>query len=577
MPDVLRPGDPDREISVSEPGASTIHRRSPPRWALPALLLVYLATYARTVGFDFVWDDSTNFSQSDLMRGPLSGVIRKGEHARSEPATERAPKNLVPAHESYRPVSVTSHWLDVRFFGDRPGPMHLHSVLLGLLSILLVHALGRTLGLGLWLPALWALHPLHVEVFAYISARSDLLAAIFSLLALLLALRSADATKVRGRWLWAYAATLAQLASLFAKEANLALPAAVLALAVARRKTRASLASVTALLLGTAAYFPLRALFMQAVSLPMAQEKSLLRAVVDLPGVALAYATSFVSPFSLTPDRHLWPTFLPLGWIALVALVIAMALFVRRVRAAARLDFGLALCALLALGPILLPAALGVRSIGALSDRYAFFPFLFLAIAFLATARIAALALARVHRTLWLAPVTVWCGLLLATTWQQVDAWKNEETLAQYSVAMDPENSASLYRLATIATSRGLFVEALPLLEKAVAIDPSDERALNNLAVTYLSLNRVADAKAVLRRLLPLAGATDRRFWFNVASAQVADGKPEKACSALSHALEIDPGYARALALRERICTRPAVNPSPSAAPLANPAAPPRP
>ncbi len=555
-----------------------LHRRSPPRWALPALLLVYLATYVRTVGFDFVWDDPTNFSQSDLMRGPLSGVIRKGEHARSEPATERAPKNLVPAHESYRPVSVASHWLDVRSFGNRPGPMHLHSVLLGLLSILLVYALGKRLGLGLWLPALWALHPLHVEVFTYISARSDLLAAIFSLLALLLALRSGDATKVRGRWLWASAATLAQLASLFAKEANLALPAAVLALAVARRKTRASLVSVTALLLGTAAYFPLRALFMQAASLPMAQEKSLLRAVVDLPGVVLAYATSFVSPFSLTPDRHLWPAFVPLGWIVLVVLAAAMAFLSHRVRAAvAPTSFGLGLCALLALGPLLLPAALGVRSIGALSDRYAFFPFLFLAIALLAAARIAARTLAGVHWTLWLAPVAAWCGLVLATTWRQVGAWKNEETLAQYSAAMEPENAASLYRLATIATSKGQFIEALPLLEKAVALNPSDERALNNLAVTYLSLNRVADAKSALRRLLPLAGATDRRFWFNVASAQVADGKPEKACSALSHALEIDPGYARALALRERICTHPAVNPTPSAAPLATPAAPPRP
>jgi tetratricopeptide (TPR) repeat protein len=577
MPDVLRPDNPDRANSLPGPDESTVRRRSPPRWSLPVLLLVYLAVYARSVGFAFVWDDPANSSQSDLMRGPLSGVIRKGEHARADPATERAPKNLVPAHESYRPVSVTSHWLDVRFFGDRPGPMHLHSLLLGLLSILLVHALGRALALGLWLPALWALHPLHVEVFAYISARSDLLAAIFSLSALLLALRSADAAKARARWLWAVAATLAQLVSLFAKEANLALPAAVLALAVARRKTRASLAAFTALLLGTAAYFPLRGIFMQAASLPMAQEKSLLRAVVDLPGVALAYTTSFLSPFSLTPDRHLWRPFVPLGWMVFVFLATSTAILFRRARLAARADLRLALCALLALGPLLLPAALGARSIGALSDRYAFFPFLFLAVAFLSTLRGAVRALANVPRTLWLAPIGIWGGLLIVTTWYQIGAWKNEETLARYSAAIDPDNSASLYRLATVATTQGQFVEALPLLEKAVAIDPTDERALNNLAVTYLSLNRVADAKAVLRRLLPLAGATDRRFWFNVASVQVADGKLEKACSALSRALEIDPGYGRALALRDHICPQASVIPTPSAAPLATPAAPPRP
>jgi len=111
------------------------------------------------------------------------------------------PKDLVPKHESYRPVSATSHWIDVHLFGPRAWPMHLHNILLGLLSIVLVSAVGRALGLGVWLPCLWALHPLHVEVFAYISARSDLLAAIFSLLALLSVLRSTQTNQVRARWL----------------------------------------------------------------------------------------------------------------------------------------------------------------------------------------------------------------------------------------------------------------------------------------------------------------------------------------------------------------------------------------
>jgi tetratricopeptide (TPR) repeat protein len=87
-----------------------------------------------------------------------------------------------------------------------------------------------------------------------------------------------------------------------------------------------------------------------------------------------------------------------------------------------------------------------------------------------------------------------------------------------------------------------------------VALDPTHRRALGNLSVVYLNLNRVAEAKSVLRRLLPMAGSTDRKFWYNVASVQLADGKLDKACSALARALEIDPGYALALALRDRIC-----------------------
>jgi tetratricopeptide (TPR) repeat protein len=461
---------------------------------------------------------------------------------------------LVPKHESYRPVSVTSHWIDVHLFGDRAWPAHLHNLLLGLLSIVLVNAVGRALGFGLWLPCLWAFHPLHVEVFAYVSARSDLLAAIFSLLALLSALRSAEASLARRRRTWALAAAGLQLASLFAKEATIALPMVVLALALVRGKLRASAASVSTLFAATLAYFPLRKLFMQSASFPMAQGKALVHAMVDLPGVALSYVASFVSPFSLSPDRQLWPPIVPLGWLVLAIIVAGFVLAFRRSRPGHRVDLALAAGAVGALGLLLLPAALGVRSIGALSDRYVFFPFLFLALVFVLAARASAKLLARVPRAFWKGPIYVWFALLLAVTWMQIGIWKNDETLARHAATMEPDNPAALYRLSTVATSAGNLEEALPLLERAVLIDPTNQRALGNLSVVYLNLGRVAEAKSVLRRLAPVARSTDHRFWYNVASVDVAEGKPDKACSALAHALEIDPGYELALALRNRIC-----------------------
>lgn len=554
MADVLRLADRSREDPISTTKESAQTPSEPRHWALLLLLLAYLGVYGRAVAFDFVWDDVVNSSQSELMRGPLSHVLRKGEHARSEPATERMPKDLVPKHESYRPVSVTSHWIDVHLFGGRAWSAHLHNLMLGLLSIVLVHAVGRVLGLGLWLPCLWAFHPLHVEVFAYVSARSDLLAANFSLLALLSALRSAQASIARRRWAWALAAAFLQLGSLFAKEATIALPMVVLTLALVRGKLRATAASASTLLAATLAYFPLRKLFMQSASLPMAQGQALVHALVDLPGVALAYVASFVSPFSLSPDRQLWPPMVPLGWLALAPMVIGFVLAFRRVRTCHRADLALAAGASAALGLLLLPAALGVRSIGALSDRYVFFPFLFIASVFILAARAVAGLLAHVPRPLWKAPIYLWFTLLLLVTWMQIGTWKNDETLARHAAAMDPDNAAALYRLSTVAATAGNLAEALPLLERAVLIDPTHQRALGNLSVVYLNLGRVADAKAVLRRLAPLASSTDHRFWFNVASVNVAEGKPDKACSALAHALEIDPGYDLALALRDRVC-----------------------
>jgi tetratricopeptide (TPR) repeat protein len=575
MPGVPSPSDVDPESSTSVDERSRRARRA---WAVRALLLaLYLVTFVRTSAFDFVWDDPTNFAYNPLMRGPLAGVIRKGEHARSDPTYERMAKDLVPEHESYRPVSIASHWTDVRLFGSRPGPMHLHSVLLGVLSILLVAMLGRKLGLGLWLPALWALHPLHVEVFAYISARSDLLAGIFSLSALLAAVRSAEGERARSRLLWASAAGLAQLLSLLAKEANLGLPFAVLALAVARGNLRKSLASVAAMLLATAGYFPLRLVLMDGSSLPMAQHGAVLHSLLDCPGIVLAYLHSFFLPFSLSPDRQLWAPWVPLGWLALGLLGLAFFVMLRRTRRTpVHSDLFLAAMALVALGPMLLPAAVGVRNIGGLSDRYVFLPFLFVAVAVGAAGRAASACLPGVPGWLRRGPVAVWGTLLVAITWLQVGAWKNEETLARYAVAVEPDNPTALYRLATVDTSRQRFAEALPILERATSLDPGNQRALGNLAVAYLNLNRVADAKATLRRLLPLAGATDKRFWYNVASVQWADGKRDKSCAALARALAIDPGYPLALAMRDAICGD-STRRAPSAAPPATPDESPRP
>jgi protein O-mannosyl-transferase len=560
---------PGRQREPAGPDLPPDGRRTR-RWGLAVLLLVYLALYARTAGFDFVWDDSSNFAQSPLMHGPLRDVIRKGEHARSDPAFERMPKDLVPKHESFRPVSTFSHWLDLRLFGERPGPMHWHSVLLGVLSVFLVFLLAGRLGMGLWLPGLWAPHPLHTETFPSLSARSDLLAAILSLVALVLAVQSTDGHRMRARWLWAIAASLSYLLSLFAKETNLGLPLAVLAMALIRRKTRAAGPSLVALLVAALAYFPLRSVLMQATSLPMAQPTAMWRSLMECPGVVLAYLVGFAAPYSLTPDHAFWSGFVPLGWATLALAGLALALW-RRIPTASRPHLRVAGLALAALAPLLLPAALGVRSIGALSDRYVFFPFFFVCVAVVALGRVVADRLPSLPHALRSGPAYLWVVMIVAVTWFQVGVWKNEESLARHAVAIEPDSSAALYRLATVATVKGQFPEALPLLERAVALDGGNQRALNNLAVTYLNLNRVTDAKAVLRKLAPLAGATDKRFWYNVASVQLADGKLDKVCSALGRALEIDPGYQMALAMREQACSRTNSTRGQFAGPAANP------
>lgn len=129
--------------------------------------------YANTLGNGFVFDDSA-YLASDAVRalslGELFGASWMGLAL-------------------YRPLTLLSLGLDFQLFGEAAWGYHLTNVLLHSANSLLLYALARDL-LGaeraaLWAALLYASHPLQTEVVAWVSARGDLLASLFSLSALL--------------------------------------------------------------------------------------------------------------------------------------------------------------------------------------------------------------------------------------------------------------------------------------------------------------------------------------------------------------------------------------------------------
>jgi tetratricopeptide (TPR) repeat protein len=61
--------------------------------------------------------------------------------------------------------------------------------------------------------------------------------------------------------------------------------------------------------------------------------------------------------------------------------------------------------------------------------------------------------------------------------------------------------------------------EALPFLESAAAEDPANVRAFLYLGMSYFQLERLDEAIAVYRRVLPRAGAESARIAFNLGNA----------------------------------------------------------
>ncbi len=88
---------------------------------------------------------------------------------------------------NWHPLTWISHMLDVQFFGLDPTGHHLVNVLFHIANSLLLFGILRKLTAAFWrslfVAAIFAVHPLHVESVAWIAERKDVLSTFFAFLA----------------------------------------------------------------------------------------------------------------------------------------------------------------------------------------------------------------------------------------------------------------------------------------------------------------------------------------------------------------------------------------------------------
>jgi tetratricopeptide (TPR) repeat protein len=88
--------------------------------------------------------------------------------------------------------------------------------------------------------------------------------------------------------------------------------------------------------------------------------------------------------------------------------------------------------------------------------------------------------------------------------------------------------------------------EALEFLEAAAAEDPAHVQAFLYLGIAYQQLDRLDDAIAAYRKILPRAGADTARVAYNLGNAYFAKGNAAFARQYYTQAVEADPSYASA-------------------------------
>jgi hypothetical protein len=139
----------------------------------------------------------------------------------------------------FRPLFMTSLWIDLELWGASPGPMHLVNLALIAAAAALVCVLaGRYTGdarLATGAALLFALHPYHVENAAWVAARADPLFAV----PFLLAAWAYDRWRMRSRGIPVLSILLFE-AALLAKETAVVLPVLLVLIGLVDRRRRPS-------------------------------------------------------------------------------------------------------------------------------------------------------------------------------------------------------------------------------------------------------------------------------------------------------------------------------------------------
>lgn len=183
--------------------------------------LAALGVYYNALSNDFIWDDpiiverqATAFLSVKDIFLPPAGIPEFGTHY-------------------YRPLVMLSFIIDKAIWGDSPFGLHLTVVLFHILNTILVFFLARFLlrrfvhrDVGAFISSLiFAVHPIHTESVVWIAGRSDVMAALFFFLSLILYLKFREYSlfrhKAKNHWLVLSAVVF--LLACLAKETSLAL------------------------------------------------------------------------------------------------------------------------------------------------------------------------------------------------------------------------------------------------------------------------------------------------------------------------------------------------------------------
>ncbi|VAX10968.1 Tetratricopeptide TPR_2 repeat protein [hydrothermal vent metagenome] len=450
---------------------------------------------------------------------------------------------------NWHPVTWLSHILVYQFAGQDPGWHHLLNLVFHIANTILLFLVLKTMTGKFWrsafVAALFALHPMHVESVAWISERKDVLSTFFWMLTTWSYLRYVE-TRSMAKYI---VMLLFFILGLMSKPMLVTLPFVLLLLdfyPLNRLKHGQKKTIHTALIWEKIPLFALAAIACvitikaQAYGGAIAPlESSPLGDRISNALVAyVAYMGKLIYPSNLAvlyPYSSSLPMWKPLGAGLLLISISFLAFRLRRQHPYAIVGWLWFLGTLL---PVIGIIQVGVHS---MADRYSYIPYigLFIIIAWGG----GVLAARWASGTIFISAAILIS--LAATTWQQLQYWRNSITLFQHAIGVTSGNWLLHNNLGNVLAEKGESAKALKHYREAIRINPDYPNVYYNLGTILRSKGDIEGATLNLHTALAL----DPKF------AQAHDGmgiilaghgRIREAIAHFTKAIELQPDFASA-------------------------------
>jgi tetratricopeptide (TPR) repeat protein len=510
-----------------------------------ALIIVTLAVYLQVGTHEFVnLDDDVYVTDNHHVTSGITG------------------KNIIWALTSidgsnWHPVTWLSHMTDVQLYGLKPGGHHLTNVAIHILATLTLFLLLIRMSGALWqslfVAALFALHPLHVESVAWVAERKDVLSAFFGFCTLLLYAEYVAKPKPALYLLTIFCFVL----GLMSKPMLVTLPALMLLIdfwpldRFRREDTRQQpdLLKKAAGLIKEKIPFFFCSLLSCLITIHAQHEGG---AVASLRALSLGFriGNSLIAYLDYIV-KIFWPQNLavyypfPLvisTWQAIASLLILLLVSAASIRAAHKLPYFVVgwFWFLITLVPVIGLIQVGGQS---MADRYSYIPAVGLFIsATWGTAELTKTLPYRRHILGLLSAIII--SISAALTWQQLGYWQDSISLYRHTLPIAASTTIK-YNLGAAFQAKGNFDAAIKEYEDVLRVAPDYKNASKNLGVAILAKGD-PDAAILKLQLALRIDPNDSDVHYNLGLAFQVKGDPDSAISQYQAAIRLNPDNADA-------------------------------